>query len=276
MTNAAEQFNNIWKQRGESLYNHWTPNAPTNQIQLAFRNHWDVFKEIIGDTQGICLEVGCGRGSISSYFAENGYKCHLFDYSLEILLIGKEIFKKNRHKGTPVCGDASNLPYKSNSFDVVVSIGLLEHFEDASDIISEQIRVLKKDGIMLAYIVPDMPFNIQRYFNWINKFLKIIIKGDKSKKPKKSQIYRNNYMPSVYLYILDKYNIKDAQCIGMYPLPMISHSPEFPFSLMPQRAETALTILFKAILWIRGLFVKGHTWICNHDFGQAFLVYFKK
>ncbi|MBF0542058.1 MAG: class I SAM-dependent methyltransferase [Nitrospirae bacterium] len=278
MPDAANQFNKSWKLREESLYNHWTPNTPANQIQLAFKNHWDVFKGLIGNKSGICLEVGCGRGSISSYFAENGYVCHLLDYSQEILLIGREIFKKNGHKGLPVCGDALNLPYKTNSFDVVVSIGLLEHFENVSPIISEQLRVLKKNGIMLAYIVPDMPNNIQKHFNWINKLLKIIffVISKQSKKSIKPEIYRNNYIPQVYLDILDKFNIKGALCIGMYPLPMISHSPEFPFSLLPEKIELALTNIFNLVLWLRRIFKNGHPWNCKYDYGQAFLIYFTK
>lgn len=279
MTTAREQFKESWRLRKESLYNHWTRNSPANQIQFAFRNHWEVFRGLIGDRNGKCLEVGCGRGSISSYFAEHGYECHLFDYSLDILEIGREIFNRNGHKSIPVCGDALYLPYKDNSFDVVVSIGLLEHFADVSPIIYEQIRVLNKGGVFLGYIVPDNPNNIQGFFNWFNKLLKIIsmIKGaDKHSKPTKPEIYRNNYIPQFYLDILKKNNIENAKSIGMYPLPMISHSPQFPFSLLPQRFESALTILFKTVIWIRSKIKKGHPWTCSDDFGQAFLIYFKK
>lgn len=92
------------------------------------------------------LEVGCGRGSISSYFADQGYQCHLLDYSPEIFDIARDIFEKNRHWGRYVQGDARSLPYVDDTFDIVVSIGLLEHFESVEQLLAEQVRVLSPRG----------------------------------------------------------------------------------------------------------------------------------
>ena len=37
----------IKEKRPETLYNHWSKGAPRNQIQLAFSQHYDLFKRII-------------------------------------------------------------------------------------------------------------------------------------------------------------------------------------------------------------------------------------
>ncbi len=75
-----ESFEKSWQGRTEAYYNHWTRGAPKNQIQFAFRNHWIVFKELMNNRNFIngkrCLEVGCGRGSISSYFSYASYVTH--------------------------------------------------------------------------------------------------------------------------------------------------------------------------------------------------------
>jgi ubiquinone/menaquinone biosynthesis C-methylase UbiE len=42
-----------------------------------------------------------------------------------------------------VIADARHLPFSSNSFDLVFSQGLMEHFKDPSKIMSEQRRVAK-------------------------------------------------------------------------------------------------------------------------------------
>ena len=130
-----KSFDDNWKKRPESNYNHWVKLDPKNQIQLAFRMHWLLFNEIIEKeiktpSRLNVLEVGCGRGSLSSYFAENGHNCDLLDISEKAIDIAKTVFKSNDHKANFHIGDAENLNFDNEVFDVVFSIGLLEHFSN--------------------------------------------------------------------------------------------------------------------------------------------------
>jgi hypothetical protein len=68
----------------------------------------------------------------------------------------------------------------------------------------------------------------------------------------------------------------DVDTTGMYPLPMISASPEFPFTLMHPYAERALTFVYRAALRFRAAFRAQHPWTCDEQTGQAFLVTFRK
>src|SRR5437870_4899290 len=116
---STSAFDENWKTRKEALYNHWTTGEPVNQIQLAFRSHWLLFSEYLKDKKGRdCLEVGCGRGSLSSYFAQNGYRCTLLDYSGAVLDVAKKVFANNGHAATFVQGDANALPFGDASYDV--------------------------------------------------------------------------------------------------------------------------------------------------------------
>jgi SAM-dependent methyltransferase len=45
-------------------------------------------------------------------------------------------------------GDVRNLPYDNDSFDVVYSGGVIEHFEGTEDAISEMFRVTKHGGTL--------------------------------------------------------------------------------------------------------------------------------
>lgn len=277
---SEEEFDQNWKNRKETNYNHWTKETPKNQIQLAFRSHWNYFKELMdGSDYKTCLEVGSGRGSISSYFADNGFDCTLLDTSESILKTAKEIFKRNGHQAEFVCGNALNLPFEDDSFDVVISIGLLEHFEDIETPIYEQYRVLKPGGLFLGYIVPERPENVQRHFNWVNKILKgvnSIFSSEKKKSVEKVDLFRSDFGSERYLPCINKLKIKDLTVTGLYPLPMISHSPEFPFSLMPTYMEKGLTIFYKGVLAIRKKLYGKNPWTCDEKFGQAFLIAFKK
>ncbi len=42
-----KNFDLSWKNSKEAKYSHWIIGKPTNQIQLAFRNHWITFNNII-------------------------------------------------------------------------------------------------------------------------------------------------------------------------------------------------------------------------------------
>jgi len=45
-------------------------------------------------------------------------------------VVAKENYRITGNKGEFLLGDAQNIPLKSNTFDVVLSTGLLEHFEE--------------------------------------------------------------------------------------------------------------------------------------------------
>jgi len=282
VTGSRKEFDNNWKQREEAQYNHWCKHEPNNQIQLAFYSHWQVFKETYPEIfcqPGKVLEVGCGRGSMSSHFAENGWECSLLDYSQSVLDVAKKIFSNNKHEAEFISGDARDLPFEDNQYDAVVSIGLLEHFEEVDVLIEEQCRVLKSGGVFLGYVVPERPDNVQKYFNWINSLVsscyKLFSKSSKNS-PKKQEVYRSDLYSPRYLEVINRLDVNQVKSFGMYPMPMISHSPEFPFSLMHPIAEKLIVNIFNGILSIRRFFNGKHGWICSEEVGQAFLVSFVK
>jgi len=276
----SENFDRSWRTRKETRYTHWIKGRPTNQIQLAFRSHWEVFQELIGDLSnntGDVLEVGCGRGSLSSYFADAGWRCTLLDHSPAVLETARGIFDVCGHKADFIPGDANDLPFAENMFDVTFSIGLLEHFENVRPVISEQLRVLRPGGWFIGYVVPERPDNVQRYFNWINTFLRLLsLFNTREPKARKPEIYRSDFGSRHYINEMKGLTYSNLSTFGMYPLPMISHSPDFPFSLLPAPFELCLTRLFESVLFLRKKFFGKHGWICHEKMGQAFIIAAKK
>lgn len=276
---SIAEFRVSWRERRESVYNHWIRGTPRNQVQLAFRCHWEVFSRKLGARPpGRSLEVGCGRGSLSSYFADNGWQATLLDSSPEVLAIAGGIFERNGHAATFVAGDANSLPFDDEDFDAVASIGLLEHFEDPSQAIVEQWRVLRPGGWLFAYIVPERPDNVQRYFNWVNTLLKMTVgrmQGE-GKGAAKQQLYRSDSGSAAYLPIFERLSPAETFVAGMYPLPLVSHSPEFPFSLLPVPMERVLVALFRLTISVRTILFRRHGWLCSERMGQAFLIAARK
>ena len=275
-----EAFDSNWRGRKETQYNHFTVGMPANQIQLAFRSHFEVFSEILEKfpTSGKdYIETGCGRGTLSSYFANAGWNVTLLDYNESVLHVAKNIFEAQGLEIQYLQGDALDLDIPDNSFDLVTNIGLLEHFEDIETLVSEQLRVLKPNGWFLSYVVPERKDNVQRYFAWINSILRVIsldwLIGKKDQKP---PVYRSDNYSDRYISAVDTASAQRIITHGMYPLPMISHSPDFPFSLLPGPAEYILTKLFSLTLGLRRLLYGRHGWICDERIGQAFLVAVQK
>lgn len=270
-------FDNNWKTRKETHYNHWTNGQPVNQIQFAFYNHWLTFKSIIENSKKFnggkkVLEVGAGRGSLSAFFSQNGYSTTLLDSSKEILKIAKTIFDKNQLKAEYILGDANAIEFGDETFDIVFSIGLLEHFDDVSKPISEQLRVLSKGGIWIGYIVPIMENIVQKEYNWINDILKSFQDKDKNEIPK-DPVYRTSYGSDHYRKVLEKLKLKDINVSGIYSVPMVSHSVDFPFSLMNQEAEKRLVKRFNEIFKQRKILGFSNPWLCEESYGNALLVW---
>ncbi len=105
------------------------------------------------------LDAGCGEGfSLYELSAYNiGEKLEGIDYSKEAISIGKKLFPNLSLKQ----GSIYNLPYKDNSFDLVLSTEVLEHLEDPKKALQEILRVSKKH---ILVSVPNEPFFMMSNF----------------------------------------------------------------------------------------------------------------
>jgi ubiquinone/menaquinone biosynthesis C-methylase UbiE len=96
------------------------------------------------------LDAGCGTGKLASFLSSQGYDVLGVDISDEALALteskGVKVKKANILEG---------LPFEDNTFDLVYSDGLLEHFTDPSPIIRELARVSKRQ---LLTFVPRIDF----------------------------------------------------------------------------------------------------------------------
>lgn len=275
---SVDAFVSNWKNLSPDSRYFFSKGQAENQVQFAFQNHWRVFREILGGkTSGKVLEVGCGRGSMAAFFANQGYETFLLDTAHYALSLARDNFNKDGLKGYPIQGNALLIPHPNESFDVIFSIGLLEHFVEIRSVITEQLRVLKRGGYFLGYVVPERPFSVQTLAQPVNTFLRIehVLKGGKTSGDSKSSLFRNANNADDYINALCELNVQESGSTGIFPVPLISHSPRFPFSLMSPRREKKLVKLWRILLTLRGRFFK-EPWTCSESWGLAFLVWAKK
>jgi len=94
------------------------------------------------------LEVGCGQGHNSVFFALYGAEVHGFDLSSAGISMAREIARAN--KVDDRChfrvANVSAMPYEAESFDVVVYNAVLHHVFKYPNVKEETFRVLKPGG----------------------------------------------------------------------------------------------------------------------------------
>ena len=103
-----------------------------------------VIRFISGKSKTI-LDVGCASGWFISRISNKFPKAKC--YGIDIYDRGIKYAKKTYPKIEFMVADAHKIPYKKNTFDLVVCTEVLEHLDDPKSAILEIKRVLKKGGM---------------------------------------------------------------------------------------------------------------------------------
>ena len=114
----------------------------------------------------LVLDVGCGTGIHLERYQKAGCKVFGIDQSPSMLQVARNRLgvSANLHMG-----DASNMPYSDNKFDLIIMSTVLHEMPSAvrSAVINESKRTLKEDGRVL--LIDFHPGPIQPLKGWINK-----------------------------------------------------------------------------------------------------------
>lgn len=159
-------------------------------IDNFFNNLQAAVKDLKADS---ILDVGCGEGFTLNRLKENGIgkKLKGLEYSKNAIKLGRKIYPDIKI----IQGSIYKLPYKNNSFDLVLCTEVLEHLEDPKKALKELARVSKK---YLLLSVPNEPYfmlanflrgkNISRWGNdiehvqhWTSRGFEKFIKSEKLK-----------------------------------------------------------------------------------------------
>ena len=101
----------------------------------------------MGDIQGkLLLDLGCGAGENSVYFAKKGARCVATDYSPGMVEVALQLAARY---GVEIEGRTANamaLEFPDNTFDLVYASNLLHHIPDPKIALKEMHRVLKPGG----------------------------------------------------------------------------------------------------------------------------------
>lgn len=109
------------------------------------------------------LELGCGVGATTSFIAAkfNHADITALDYDERQIEVAKsrQAAAKRLGNATFAVGDAANLEFKSNSFDVVFEILTFHHIPNYERAIKEVHRVLRKKGSFVVMEIAAKSIN---------------------------------------------------------------------------------------------------------------------
>ena len=110
----------------------------------------------INNPKSTIIDVGGGTGKYAEWLSKNDHTVHLVEPVLKHIKLAEKRAKKLQNPFSVTIGEATNLPYKDNSADLVILHGPLYHLQKREDrwlAILEAKRVLKKKGIILGFAI---------------------------------------------------------------------------------------------------------------------------
>ena len=102
----------------------------------------------LGDVRGkYLLDLGCGAGENSVYFASRGARCVASDYSPGMVDVALKLAETNGVKVEGRVINAMAIDFPDNTFDIVYASNLLHHIPNPKLTLREMHRVLKPGGV---------------------------------------------------------------------------------------------------------------------------------
>lgn len=107
------------------------------------------------------LDWGGGKGMEAYFLTKKGFDVTLFETDD---FPHKDFWREYKLK--TVTSNSETLPFKNNSFDIIVGFGVLEHVPYDMVALQELCRVLKDSGLLLCFNLPSRTGYLHYIANW--------------------------------------------------------------------------------------------------------------
>lgn len=161
------------------------------QTATAFGEEWRYFSQNLADYEesarsyfdllapndfsGMILDAGCGMGRWARYAGGRGQTLIAVDLSSAVDVAVRTL--ENMPNAHIIQADLHQLPFRSATFDLIYSLGVLHHLPDPLTGLDRVVRHLKPGGKFLAYFYYALD-NRPRYFHvllWFVTGLRFVI-----------------------------------------------------------------------------------------------------
>ena len=203
----------VWDKRWEEMRR----NAfQATSLDLFAKKAYSCFSKWISSSDKMILEAGCGTGRFCIKIAEDNPSSTVvgLDISKNAIKLAREGARIRGLKNVKfVQGHIFNMPFPDNTFDVVFSEGVVEHFHDFKDAVQEKIRVTKIGGKIIT-AVPNwycFPHTIYK---------KIVGKNYEYG-------YEKSFKHKELVDLYNEFGLKDIEISGFHPTHSINRLSKF-------------------------------------------------
>lgn len=171
-----------------------------NQFWVGTRDYYNLLSRFINPGSKV-LEIGCAPGKTLAWAAKiKKAKVTGVDYSKNGIKVSRWLFDQMKLEGNFLCEDVFRTTLPEKTFDFVISAGLIEHFDDPTEIIDVHIRLAKPGGVVLVTIPNYGGFygKLQRFFNPDNLHMHNL--SIMSTEALKRAVLKNHYIQNVRVY----------------------------------------------------------------------------
>jgi ubiquinone/menaquinone biosynthesis C-methylase UbiE len=248
MEDTGPVWDRIWQEQTDTL-------AKRDVLYMVDEMKLEYTLRLLRGIQGkiTTIEIGSGSGRLSCFLASAGYWTTCLDYSPNALRVCSNNYELTKNEGNFIMADAQSIPFKSNSFDVVLSTGLLEHFVDAQPIVNEMVRILKPGGYFISDIVPKkllVPFKLSYYFSSIVYGLLFWILR-RGKNPYQLDIHEQKLNKQDIRHLLESAGLEDINVFpaGVVPPPPLDLPRAIPFEKHVRRIYNEVVYLYNEVVY---------------------------
>lgn len=142
----------------EELSDHWAVTVDPETVDINKTNTACTSPELrfihktLGDVRGKrILDLGCGLGEVSVYFATKGAKVTAVDLSLPMLHVVEKIAKRYGVPITTVQASVEELNFTKNDRFDIIYVGNLFHHVDIPKTLAHVKRLLKPQGTLICW-----------------------------------------------------------------------------------------------------------------------------
>lgn len=145
-------------QRESAFHDQWAHATDTESIRPeAFFEHATSLENrfmigLVGDFRDLrVLDIGCGLGESSVYFAQLGARVTALDLSPEMVAKTRDLARAHGVTIEAVAHQSEHLPFEKNQFDLVYLANVIHHVGERKGLFEEVRRVLKPGGLVFSW-----------------------------------------------------------------------------------------------------------------------------